>query len=300
MIAPQHNPSDGLTLHSPAKVNLFLSVHGKRTDGFHALTSLVVPVGFGDGLTVRIGADEDSLQCDVPSVPTGPENLILKAAAAFRARIGASVYFHFDLEKKIPIGAGLGGGSSNAAVALKAMNALQGQPFEDAELSAIAAGIGSDCPFFVAARPALMRGRGEIIEPLSERLEARLRGQRLVLFRPHFGVETGWAYGHLAAAGAGAYQDPEEAARRLDAWSEGGNLAELLFNSFERPVGEKYLAISALLEQLRERGISCLMSGSGSCCFALLEGTGAVDDALFETVRSAWGDSVFWVETSIG
>lgn len=276
-----------------------LSVHGRREDGFHALTSLIVALEFGDTLTIRTSESEDVLRCTDPAVPLGPGNLVLKAAAAFRVRLGREVAFEFDLDKRIPMGAGLGGGSGNAAVALRGMNELSGKPFSNDELCEIAAELGSDCPFFIEGKPALMRGRGEIIEPLDAVVAERLRGTRLALFRPDFGVETAGAYGRLAAGAPDSYEPETVGMARLERFIETGALGDVLYNSFEAPVGNKYLAISTLLERLRASGVECLMSGSGSCCFVLLEG-GNVDAVEIErNVRDAWGETVFWVETSI-
>ncbi len=276
-----------------------LSVHGPRGDGFHALTSLVVALKFGDTLTVRLTKGADVLRCTDPAVPLGQENLVLKAAAAFRARLGRAVYFAFDLDKHIPMGAGLGGGSGNAAVALRGMNQLVGSPFTNAELCEMAAELGSDCPFFIEGAPAWMRGRGEVIEPLEAALAERLRGTRLVLFRPDFGVETGWAYGRLVAGAPATYESEAAGLARMQHFIETGDLADVLYNSFEAPVGRKYCALSTLLAGLREQGVACLMSGSGSCCFALLEKNGASAEDIGRFVRDAWGERVFWVETLI-
>lgn len=276
-----------------------LSVHGRRADGFHALTSLVVALEFGDTLTIRAGGSADVLRCSDSAVPLGPENLVLKAAAAFRARLGRAVHFEFDLDKRIPMGAGLGGGSGNAAVALCGMNQLSGEPFTNEVLCELAAELGSDCPFFIEGEPAWMRGRGEVIEPLEAGLAKQLRGTRLALFRPGFGVETAGAYGRLIAGAPDSYESEATGVARLERFIETGTLADVLFNSFEAPVGSKYLAISTLLEQLRGSGVDCLMSGSGSCCFAILGKEGADAVQIEEIVRDAWGDAVFWVETSI-
>ncbi|CAA6677039.1 4-diphosphocytidyl-2-C-methyl-D-erythritol kinase (EC [Lentimonas sp. CC4] len=276
-----------------------LSVHGKRGDGFHALTSLVVALEFGDTLTIRPSDSADVLRCSDAAVPLGPENLVLKAAAAFRARLEREVFFEFDLDKRIPMGAGLGGGSGNAAVALRGMNELLGEPFTNEILCEIAAELGSDCPFFIEGVPAWMRGRGEVIEPLAAGLAERLRGTRLVLFRPDFGVETAWAYGRLVAGAPQTYETEAAGVARLERFVENGDLGDVLYNSFEAPVGSKYLAISTLLANLREQGVACLMSGSGSCCFALLEKEGVSAEEIGRFVRDAWGEGVFWVETSI-
>ena len=276
-----------------------LSVHGQRADGFHALTSLVVALEFGDTLTIRAGGSRDVLHCSDPAVPLGPENLLLKAAAAFRSRLGRAEYFEFNLNKRIPMGAGLGGGSSNAAVALRGMNQLAGEPFSNAVLCELAAELGSDCAFFIEGRAAWMRGRGEVIEPVAAEVAERLRGTRVVLFRPNFSVETAGAYGRLVAGAPGSYEPEAAGVARMQHFIESGTLADVLFNSFEGPVGSKYLAISTLLAQLRAAGVECLMSGSGSCCFALLEENCAHVSQIEKIVRDAWGEAVFWVETSI-
>ena len=276
-----------------------LSVHGQRTDGFHELTSLVVALKFGDTLTIRRGGSADVLRCSDPMVPLGPENLVLKAAAVFRARLGRAEHFEFDLDKRIPMGAGLGGGSGNAAVALCGMNQLSGEPFSNQVLCELAAQLGSDCPFFIEGQAAWMRGRGEVIEPLAAEVAERLNGTRLVLFGPDFGVETASAYNLLSVRVPDCYEPEAEAVARIERFIESGTLGELLFNSFEDPVGSKYLAISTLLAQLRAAGVECLMSGSGSCCFALLEKNGPDVGQIEGIVREAWGDEVFWVETSI-
>lgn len=291
---------NSVELASPAKVNLMLSVHGPQADGFHALTSVVVALDFGDRLSVRKAAGgADLLRCTDSQVPTGMGNLVMKAATAFRRELGQSVFFEFDLEKHIPMGAGLGGGSSNASTALLGMNTLMEQPFSKQQLMEIAAELGSDCPFFIDPRPSVMRGRGEVIEPLTEEAANKLKGQRLALFRPDFGVETAWAYGQLRAQAPQRYESEALAEARLSQFSESQDLSALLFNSFEPVVGRKYLALPCLLEDLRNQGINCLISGSGSCCFALLEEISLSPSQMHEICRNAWGSSVFWVETSI-
>lgn len=287
---------DEVRMHSPAKVNLMLSVHGPREDGFHELSSVVVPLAFGDELRVRC-ADVDSLVCTDASLPTGRENLVLRAAEAFRRYSGSSLHFSFFLEKRIPVGAGLGGGSGNAAVALQAMNQLAGNLLVGDALVELAAELGSDCAFFLEGRPSVLRGRGERVESLPEDVASRLAGRRLLLFKPGFAVSTAWAYEQLPAAGD--YEDRVLAEARLQAFLDGGSLDSLLENTFEPVVGRKFLAIPLLLEDIREMGVPCRMSGSGSCCFALPDDSGPSVAAIRATVQEAWGDAVFFVETSI-
>ncbi len=291
---------ESIELASPAKINLMLSVHGPQGDGFHALTSVVVALDFGDDLQIRraVGG-ADVLRCSDPAVPTGMGNLIIKAAVAFREAVGEAVYFEFYLEKRIPMGAGLGGGSSNASTALLGMNQLLGEPLSRSALLSLAAGLGSDCPFFIDPRPSVMRGRGEQLDVLDEDAASRLVGQPLVLFRPHFGIETAWAYGQLKAQAPSSYESESVAAARLAEFVRSGRMSSLLFNSFESVVGRKYLALPCLLDDLRAAGCACLLSGSGSCCFAMLKDSKLSSSLIREICRNGWGDSVFWVETSV-
>lgn len=288
-----------VTIHSPAKINLMLAVQGPRADGFHTLTSLMAGLRFGDRLKVSLSPrSADSLHCDDAEVPTGDDNLILRAAQLFRRESGVREHFAFDLKKRIPMGAGLGGGSSNAAVALCAMNELAGAPLGQEKLLGMAAVLGSDCPFFIEAQSARVSGRGDVIEPLPDSVRQRLAGQRIALFRPPFGVPTAWAYGRLRADAPDSYEPADAAEGRMERFLAGGSLRDLLFNSFEAAVGAKYLAIPCLLEELRALGFACLMSGSGSCCFALLED--GTDLALLkERCEHAWGSGVFFVESCL-
>lgn len=289
---------ESLTLHSPAKINLMLSVHGRREDGFHALTSLVVPLAFGDTLEVSVkNGCEDGLRSSQSGVPLTMDNLILRAAAAFREVTSEQVFFDFHLIKRIPMGAGLGGGSSNAAAALKAMNELAGGPLDDEAAVELLSRLGSDCPLFYDAVPTVMRGRGEILEPLEPVYAERIRGQRLVLFRPHFPIHTGWAYQQLIEGAPSSYTSEADAENRLRAFREGAGLGSVLANTFESCVGRKYLAIPCLLEKLRDHGYDCLMSGSGSCCFALVADSNE-SEAIQQICFDAWGEGIFFIETS--
>ncbi len=292
--------SDCIELISPAKVNLMLSIHGPRVDGFHALTSVVVALDFGDRLMVRLSSNgEDELRCSDSSVPTGIENLVLQAAALFREAVEQDVYFEFDLDKLIPMGAGLGGGSSNASTALLAMNSLMNEQLSKETLLKLAAQLGSDCPFFIDPRPSLVRGRGEIVEPLESSLIEVLRGQPLALFRPDFAVNTAWAYGRLRERAPQSYESEAEALARFSAFEQTQELGMLLFNTFEPIVAGKYISLDCALTEFREKGVRCLMSGSGSCCFAILKESALSSSHMHEICRNAWCESVFWVVTTI-
>lgn len=274
-----------------------LSVHGRRADAFHELTSLAAPLEFCDELELRRNERQtDTLVSDGEEVPLDGSNLVLQAAERFREQSGRSETFDFRLQKRIPVGAGLGGGSSDAVAALKGMDALLQTRMGDGELRAIASSLGSDCPFFIDAVPAVMRGRGELLEAAAAAVSGRLRDKRVVLFRPPFGIATGWAYGRLASRPQ-LYESQASAQDRLQAFYEGGSLEELLYNVFEGVVGQKFLAIPCLLEKLRARGHKCMMSGSGSACFALVNNHEAAA-AIKAICRSSWGEGTFLIETS--
>ena len=146
-----------------AKLNLSLAITGRRADGFHELVSLVVPIGLADTLTLDVSRPL-GLTCDDASLPVDGSNLVLKAAAAYGKRRPSAPTGHFHLTKKIPHGAGLGGGSSDAAAALRLLDQASGDPLGLEVLEALAAEVGSDCPFFVRSQAVIMRGRGERLE----------------------------------------------------------------------------------------------------------------------------------------
>jgi 4-diphosphocytidyl-2-C-methyl-D-erythritol kinase len=279
---------------APAKLNLFLAITGKRADGFHDLVSVVAQLEMGDTLTLeaRPGAEADTLACAHPDVPTDASNLVLKAAAAYRKRAGADApgAVHFILEKETPAGAGLGGGSSDAAAALRGLNELAKRPMAAERLRECAAEAGSDVPLFLENGPVVMRGRGELVERMNERASAVLRGQEVLVFKPTFGVATAWAYQRLREQAPGWYVPAAEADARVRDWLAAPSWETLpLENNLEWPVFEKYAALPVLLEELRERfGVRCRMSGSGSACFALLE-PGSPRAEIEATIREAWG-----------
>ncbi len=293
---------NSVTVFSPAKINLFLAITGRRADGFHDLLSVVAPVDFGDELRVETTGDGAfTLRCDVADVPVDETNLVLRAARAFREASGWTGGAAFTLTKRVPMGAGLGGGSSNATAALRALNQLAGGLLGPDEVARIAARLGSDCVLFLRDEPLIMRGRGELIESLQAPAAARLRGRRVLIFKPEFGIATAWAYARMAAGAPGTYLPSGDAEARVRAWllNDAAPAEALLFNNMEAVAFEKYLALPVLLARLRKDfGVAAGMSGSGSACFALL-GEGAETTPLLDCIREAWGDEVFAVEARI-
>ncbi|MBI5690897.1 MAG: 4-(cytidine 5'-diphospho)-2-C-methyl-D-erythritol kinase [Verrucomicrobia bacterium] len=287
---------------APAKLNLYLAVTGRRADGFHDLVSVVAPLDFGDRLRAEAAAGL-ALRCDDDTVPTGGDNLVVKAAQAFARKTGWPGGVRFTLEKRIPMGAGLGGGSSDAVAALRALNHLAGPRWALAEpdLHEVAAELGSDCPLFLIGGPVVLRGRGERVTRLAEAGACRIRGRRVLVFKPGFGIATPWAYGQLVARAPAGYVPAAEAERRLTAWleDEGAPVERLLANNLEAPAFAKFLALPVLLGELQRRfGVTGRMSGSGSACYVLLP-DGLAADPLVAVVRAAWGESAFVQEARL-
>lgn len=283
----------------PAKLNLFLAVTHRRDDGFHELVSVAAPVDFGDRLLAEV-TDESgfTLTCDDAAVPTDGSNLVLRAAELFRERTGWSRGVAFRLEKVTPMGAGLGGGSSDAVGALRALNRLAGDMLTAAQLTELSAELGSDCPLFFASGPVVMRGRGERISLLPETAANRLRARDLLVVKPSFGINTAWAYGRLAESAPRHYLPSVEAEARIQGWIEGSESPEALgFNSFESVIGAKHVALPTLAGELQKKFNRTLhLSGSGSACFLWPQDTGEAT-ALVAWVRSAWGPST-WVHSA--
>ncbi|MEM9025759.1 MAG: 4-(cytidine 5'-diphospho)-2-C-methyl-D-erythritol kinase [Verrucomicrobiota bacterium] len=283
---------------SPAKVNLYLAVTGKRSDGFHEIVSLVSKVAWGDDLHLRFlePSEKDRCVVDDPACPSDDRNLAMQAVKAFRERVPDLPPVSIDLKKRIPIGAGLGGGSSNASTCLSALNCMMGSPLEREALLQIAAGLGSDCPVFLTGGPTWMRGRGEVLTPASGVLVEKLREKPLTIIAPPFSVETPWAYGRLAERGE--YWDPEWAERDASLWNEDPEeaLNERMFNSFDGPLKEKFLAYLALFRRLNSMGARPMISGSGSSCFFFSDSRierNAIDDV----IRDSWGEDSILSET---
>ena len=278
---------------SGCKVNLLLNVLSRREDGFHELETLLYPVAVFDRLSFARTKAGVHLTCNHPRLPTDSRNLVHRAAAKFleQAQISAGVQLH--LEKNIPLEAGLGGGSANAATTLSGLNELFDQPLTSCELQAIAAALGSDVPFFLQEKPALALGRGEQIRPLEGC--AALAGAWVVLIHPGFGISTAWAYGQLSRFPSALRGAPGRA-ERLAALLRTADLktaSEAFYNSLEAPALEKYPILALYQEFLREHGaLGARMSGSGSSTFALTpDQSGA--ESLLKSFKAKFGESVW-------
>jgi len=255
-----------IQLRSYAKINLGLRVLGKRSDGYHDIWTIYQQVSLCDRLTLESGVGQIEVVCRSPGVASGSENLCWRAAAALQAATGSKHGVRITLRKRIPVGAGLGGGSSNAAVVLAALNELWGTGLSQAELVTLAAEIGSDVPFFIMGGCAVGQGRGEVLTPIE--LPKRYW---CVLAIPNVEISTRWAY----SAGKFDLTKSEKSVTFSCLAAELNDFRQwpgLLANDFERVVFAAHPVVAQLKTELyREGGFYCSLSGSGSAVFGLFE-----------------------------
>lgn len=274
---------------SLCKVNLLLNILGRRADGFHELETVLQPVNLCDELTFERAGKGIELSCSEKSLPTDSGNLIFRAAEKFLAATGISAGVRIHLEKKIPMAAGLGGGSGNAAVTLLALNELLGNPLLREKLFELAASLGSDVPFFLQDKPALAVGRGEKIQPLENFPD--LKGRAFLLIHPGFGISTPWAYQNLARF-PDALNGLNGRAQKLISLLQTSDLktaATGFYNSLEAPAFEKFPILKLYKEFLIVNGaLAALMSGSGSTTFAICENVPEAE-SLAEKFKSKFG-----------
>lgn len=251
---------------APAKINLSLRVLGRRSDGFHEIETLIAPVSLCDEIKIehRSGKQKIAFGCDDASVPKGEDNIVVRAAKTFFKETMISSGVSIELKKRIPHGAGLGGGSSDGASTLLALNALFETNLPREALAKMAETIGSDVPFFIFQSAAICKGRGELVSP------TRLREQLpLLLLKPEFGVPTQWAYSRWRVS-------PEIPEVSYASQSFEG---QTFVNDLERPVFEKFVFLAEIkmwLLKQPEVGAT-LMSGSGSTVFAVIRRDTNVD-----------------------
>ncbi len=278
-----------LTVVSPAKINLYLRITGKRADGYHELETVMVPLDFGDQVTLQLRKTSLTLECDNPNLPTDDANIALRAAKALAQAVGVETGAKIVLQKRIPLAAGLGGGSSNAATVLRALNQLWKAGATTQQIDEIAAGLGSDVNFFLQQGAAVCRGRGEQVEPVVSKLSAAI-----LLVNPGFGISTKWAYESWAqAAGLTGKVSEVSVLLRALAADDLAGVAKALFNSLEAPSIAKFPVLRLLKDALRAHGAAgTLMSGSGATVFGLFANVQRAEQA-GQAVREEFGSSIW-------
>jgi len=251
---------------SCAKINLSLEIHAPRADGYHSISSLMQSVSLCDELDFETNGL--GLRLSVPpQVPGDKDNIIFKAAELFAAVTGKAPAVSIGLKKTIPVGAGLGGGSSNAATTLLALNQLLDAGLDSTTLNHMASQLGCDVPFFLQQGLAWARGKGESLTVLPPTLPFFV-----IILYPGFPIHTAWAYRQFARQGR--YGDKDSIAAMLQAFRQNDfqALCSALYNDFEPVIFKLYPQLQELKAGLRQSGCEgVLMSGSGSCIFGLVQ-----------------------------
>ncbi len=259
-----------INVQAPAKVNLCIRVLGRLPNGYHELWSLMHSVDVFDHLKIRLNPDHDRIHitCDNHTLPVDQRNLVYRAVEAVLGRADRSVGVDIELQKAIPLAAGLGGGSSDAAATIYGLSHLLNLEWELSHMSEVGAELGSDIPFFFQAPCAVVRGWGQEVIPCT------LKGQRwVVLVNPGFPIETKWAYEQLA----GCRSDVLPLSTWTASVEEGSSLSwdeiiEAMENDFEPSLFPVYPILGFIKEKLRALGArAALLSGSGATVFGVFD-----------------------------
>jgi len=269
-------PPGPIELLAPAKINLFLHVLGRRSDGFHDLCSLMCCVSLYDRLVLTPAGFEREMSCSDPDLPCDDTNLALKALRAFNRSLSREIGiephgFSIHLDKRIPVAAGLGGGSSDAAAVLKGLNRYHGNPFDRQALLSLAARLGADVPFFIDQRPAVAAGIGE-------RLTAYhgLPPLGALLVCPDFGISTAEVFENLNFG----LTKSKKKLRYLPFKNGNFSANKHLHNDLEAGVIRRFPVIARIKKMLQDQGaIGSMMSGSGSTVFGLFVDQAAAERA---------------------
>jgi 4-diphosphocytidyl-2-C-methyl-D-erythritol kinase len=268
--------SESLRVPCPAKVNLYLRVVGRRPDGYHEVVTVMQPLSLADELTAALGGRGLSLECDHPDLPRGEANLVWQAALKFGEATGQRLRVRFRLHKRIPLAAGLGGGSSDAAGALLALNALSGKPLPPARLHELASLLGADVPFFLGRGPAVGRGIGTQLSPVA------LPPYCYLLLNPGLPLSTRWVYENLDLGQLTA--GPER-----DTWNS-EQPEQWVVNDLATVACDRFPELKDLLGRLKQLGARAQgLSGSGPTVFGLFPTLEAAREAGRRVRRSFSG-----------
>lgn len=249
---------------APAKINLFLEILGKRQDGYHEIETVMQEVSLFDYLYIENYDKGVEFTCSNPKLATGEENLVVKAVRLMQKETGTSKGVKIHLEKKIPIGAGLGGGSSDAVATLFGLNRLWQIGYDEKQLMSLAGKLGSDTPFFVIGNTAICKGRGEIVTPCPLNVK-----YNYVIIYPRFEVSTAMVYKNFKISLTKNLKDVRFFMQKL----ESGNPQELgsgLHNRLEDSVFRLYPDLEKIKKTLTKFDFcGTLLSGSGSALYGL-------------------------------
>lgn len=250
-----------IKLQANAKINLFLDILGKRPDNFHEIRSVFQSISLADFVTVEKINNGIKIECSDPDVPLDQSNIVYKICKNFSNYTSVDVSVFIKIEKHIPLQAGLGGGSADGAAVLYALNLLYETTLSNEEIIRIGASVGSDIPFCYFGGTALVKGKGEIIEPIKP-----ISIPELLIIKPHFSVSTAWAYSH--------YKDLKISAKPINDISNNihSDLSNYCYNIFELICSDKHSEISEIKSMCKKMGAELVfMSGSGSSFFVIAE-----------------------------
>lgn len=259
--------STTLTYRSFAKLNLYLEVLGRREDGYHNIETIFQTVGLSDELRFTACADAVTLECDSPDLGAPEENLAWRAAMLLRERCSCERGVHIELDKRIPVAAGLAGGSGNAAATLVALNQLWELGLSEEELRAFGLELGSDVPYCIVGGTVAATGRGEALDPL-----AALHETAFVLLHPPIQVSTARVYNHplLRKSDEKPLDDKTASFKVALGLLSKGAIADVVSNAMEMPVFSEHPELSVLKQRLLDAGCAAsLMSGSGPTIFGV-------------------------------
>ena len=268
------------------KLNLTLDVLGKRADGYHDMQMIMQTVDLCDTVSVSL-SNAWRCECSLPGVPQGDENLCLKAARAFFAELGELPGgVSISIEKRIPMGGGMAGGSADAAAVLRALNTICDHPFSEQALCKIGAGIGSDVPFCICGGTMLAEGRGEILTKLPAMMECTF-----VLVRPSFAVSTPRLFAVLDESGNHSHPDTSGAIKALKA-RDLHAFCNKMHNVFEPVLEREFPIITSIRNDLLDlSALAARLTGTGSVVFGVFEDEAAAKDA--KTAMTAKGMQAF-------
>ena len=288
-----------ILLHAPAKINLFLHVLGRRADGYHDLETWMQKIDLFDTISLEKGEGTGiEFSCDDPLL-SGEGNLAVRAAQAFFAALGKVVLpkLKIHLEKKIPVAAGLGGGSSDAGTVLRGLNVLYDQPFSETGLIELARPLGADAPFFAVEHTAVIaHGTGDIMSPVDP-----LEDYTFVLVNPGFFVSTRWVFENLSLTRTEKkYTFPRFRKCKADSLS-----LSLMHNDLEAVTGARHTESGDMKQRLSKLGASkVLMSGSGATVFGVFPDTEKPNEpdlsSIVRDLHQKFGDKVFLARTYAG
>ena len=285
-----------MKIRAPAKVNLGLRVIGRRPNGYHLVDTIIVPVSLYDEIEITktrrsrkgaAGSKQLEVTCDHPSVPAGEKNLAYQAARLLLKEKNILEGVRIHINKRIPVGAGLGGGSSDAAAVLLGLNRLLHLNYSSKELERISLSLGADVPFFIKAVPARARGIGERLTPIKG-----LPKLWLIILYPGFSVSTAWVYRNLRLK----LTKPRLNNSINSLLGTADQIRRLLVNDLESVIVSRYPKISSFKEDLTRAGaVGVLMSGSGSSVFGVFDSRQRARQALCR-LREEEGAQAFLVQ----